>query len=80
MTAESLDTRLEAAATEGLDYLLNALRTGDFKPELLRTAQFLVEVHLAHEHQATEEYTYTAEEEELELEEEEDEEEDERNR
>ncbi|MDB5059319.1 MAG: hypothetical protein JWO59_2791 [Chloroflexi bacterium] len=80
MTAESMDTRLEAAASEGLDYLLNALRTGDFKPELLKTAQFLVEVQLAHEHQTGEEFTYSAEEEDLELEEEEDEEEDERNR
>jgi hypothetical protein len=60
---ESLETQLAAGAREGLEYLRNALRTGEFKPELLQTARFLVEVEIAHDHQHTEEYTYITDEE-----------------
>jgi hypothetical protein len=63
--AESLDERLEAGASEALDYMLLALRTGTFDAELLKTAQFLLEVHLAHNHdhdvEEEEDYVFTSE-------------------
>jgi hypothetical protein len=61
--AESLDERLEAGASEALDYLLTALRTGKYDAELLKTAQFLVEVTLAHnnDHETEDEYLFTSE-------------------
>lgn len=64
---DTLDERLEAGASEGLEYLRTALRTGNIDPELLKAARFLVEVHLAHNHMhggEEEEYTFTTDDEE----------------
>ncbi|HWE60190.1 MAG TPA: hypothetical protein VHB98_00615 [Chloroflexota bacterium] len=58
---QSFDAQLAAGAGEGLEYLRNALRGGQYEAELLTTARFLVEVKLAHDHQHDheEEYTYS---------------------
>jgi hypothetical protein len=56
MADELLEMQLEQAAREGIAYLREALRTGEFQPELLQVAQFLLTTKLQHDDQDVDEF------------------------